>query len=207
MKPEDLPAGLRKPRHGFVADDQGRMIYLPPIGGPRLVPSKEEAIRFAVAVNRCFIGLLLVWGAASAALVFLQGWPIKRPFEWLILVFIARVAAAGLLARRWPSATGRTVNFAPVAAAALSGQRRGWLVAKLALYGFITLLCIAGAIGLPLVLLSDEGARLAPWDQARVWMLIAVSAFFVFLFATNAHRVRLALRNQQRARTTGAVRR
>jgi hypothetical protein len=204
VKPEDLPVGLRKPRHGFVADDQGRLIYLPPIGGPRLVPSKDAAVNFAIAVNRCFVGLFVLWGSAAALLVSTQGWPIKRAFEWLILVFVARVVAAVLLARKWPSATGRTVNFAPVAAAALSGQGRGWLSAKLALYGFITLVCTAALIGLPIILVHSE---LEPLTQARAIMLVVVSAFLVFLFATNTQRVRLALRHQRRTRETGAVRR
>jgi hypothetical protein len=191
-----------KPRHGFIADDQGRLIYIPPIGGPRVVPSKEDAVKFAQANARVFIGALVVWGCAAAALVWWQHWPIKRPFEWLVLVFVARIAVASILARRWQPATGRTVNFAPVAAAALSGQGRGILIGKLLLYGFITLVCAAGAVAAAFVLQANW-ATLAPWDRGRVIMLLAL----MILFATNAHRVQIALRHRQRSRATAAVQR
>jgi hypothetical protein len=200
------PTDRLKPRHGFIADDQGRLIYIPPIGGPRVVPSKEAALKFAQAVSRFFIVALGLWICAAAALVLLQDWPIKRPFEWLVLVFVARIACASILARRWQSAAGGTVNFAPVAAAALSGQGRGILIGKLLLYGLITLVCAAGAVAAAFVLQSNWAA-MAPWDLGRVIMLLALMILFAPLFATNAHRVQIALRHRQRSRPTAAVQR
>jgi len=195
-----------KPRHGFIADDQGRLIYIPPVGGPRMVPSKDDALTFARDVGRCFIAALVIWGCAAAALVLLDDWPLKRPLEWLVLVFVARIAGAAILARRWPSAAGRTVNFAPVAAAALSGQTRAILIGKLVLYGFVALLCTVGAVALPFVLHANW-STLAPWDLGRIIMLLAVMFLLVPLFATNTHRVLLALRHRQRSRATAAVQR
>ncbi len=198
MTQTSAPDARLRPRHGFIADDQGRLIYIPPFGGPRVVPSKEDAVKFAQANARAFVGALVVWGCAAAALLWWQHWPIQRPFEWLVLVFVARIAVASILARRWQPATGRTVNFVPVATAALSGQTRGILIGKLLLYGLIALACAAGAVALPFVLQSSWGT-LAPWDLGRVIMLLALMLLFTPLFATNAYRVALALRHRQRA--------
>jgi MFS family permease len=195
-----------KPRHGFIADDQGRLIYIPPIGGPRVVPSKEDALKFARDTNRCFLVALALWACAAAALVVLQDWPIKRPFEWLALVFVARIVCASALARRWQSALEGTVNFVPIAAAALSGQGRGILVGKLLLYGFITLVCAAGAVAAAFVLQSSS-ATLEPWQLGRAIMLLILMILLAPLFATNTHRVLLALRHRQRSRATAAVQR
>jgi MFS family permease len=200
------PADRLKPRHGFIADDQGRLIYIPPIGGPRVVPSKEDALRFARDANRCFLVALALWACAAAALVLLQDWPIKRPFEWLTLVFVARIVCASVLARRWQSASGGTVNFAPVAAAALSGQGRGILVGKLLLYGLITLVCAAGAVAAAFVLQSSW-ATLEPWTRGRAIMLLVLMILLAPLFATNTHRVLLALRHRGRSRPRAAVQR
>jgi len=57
---------------------------------------------------------------------------------------------------------------------------------------------------LPFVLHANW-STLAPWDLGRIIMLLAVMLLFAPLFATNAHRVLLALRHRQRSRATAAV--
>ena len=69
---------------GYAVDAQGRRIYFPPIGQPRLVPTREEEARFNERVLWCLVIALLASFAGMAVLIFVPETSISTTSEWLV---------------------------------------------------------------------------------------------------------------------------
>jgi hypothetical protein len=183
---------------GFAVDAQGRRLYFPPIGQPRLVPSSEQEAKLNGAA---FTYGLVTFGVSFVVAMILNTVP-EEPFEIygevMIPVLAAHQVAASLLARRWPALNDSNFTYHRFVVSTLSRQRTGHL------YGKLLLTCII-AIGI-VWLIGWAGAKLQSDWAIEDWRknaarLTAIAMFIaiVTFCALHAYRIRAAL-HRKRAR-------
>lgn len=188
---------------GYAVDAQGRRIYFPPIGQPRLVPSREQEAKLNGAA---FTYGLVTFGISVVVALILNTLP-EKPFEIygevMLPVLVAHQVAASLLARRrWPALNDRTFTYHRFVVSTLSRQSATQLYMKL-------LLTSAVAIGF--VWLTGWASMELQSDWAiEDWRKNGVRLVAILLFAIlglvsllHAHRISAALRKQRMRHAVG----
>src|SRR4030095_11759866 len=111
-------------------DAQGRRIYFPPIGQPRLVPSTLDEAKFNGAI---FTYSLITFSLGFVVL--LTAGATYGEYAGLIWVWAAALVvyplAASLRARRWPALDNRNYTYHRFVISTLRRQSMAWLRCKL----------------------------------------------------------------------------
>jgi hypothetical protein len=187
---------------GYAVDAQGRRIYFPPIGQPRLVPSTLDEARFNGAV---FTYALITFGlgfvlllTASAAYGEYAG------LIWVLAsVLVVYPLAASLRARRWPALDDPNYTYHRFVISTLRRQNTAWLRCKLIASAMLSIGLVVVAAMFAIKLQSEW----ATWSLGnRVdRLLISPSALAAGAFcAIHAYRIHVALRRQKELRASGS---
>lgn len=183
---------------GFAVDAQGRRIYFPPFGRPRLVPSTLDEAKFNGAV---FTYGLVTFGlsfvahlSASVASGEYAG------FGWVwASVLVVYPLAASHRARRWPAMDNPNYTYHRFVVSTLRRQSTTWLRCKLIASAIL-------AIGLALVAasfaikLQNEWGTWSLSDRVDRLLISPFSLAFAVLCAIHAYRIQVALRLQKERR-------
>ena len=186
---------------GFAVDAQGRRIYFPPIGQPRLVPSTLDEAKFNGAVFTYALitfglGLVVLLTASMASEEFVG-------LSWVLAsMLVVHPLAASLRARRWPALDNPNYTYHRFVVSTLRRQGTTWLRCKLIVSAIL-------AIGLALVagsLASKMQADWALWDLSdkadRLFVVLGSLAAAPFC-AIHTYRIHVALRRQKERRAVG----
>jgi hypothetical protein len=180
---------------GYAVDAQGRRIYFPPIGQPRLVPSTLDEAKLNGAVftyGGITLGLTFVgYATASAYIEESAGY-----IFILALPLIVHYLAASLLARRWPALDNPNYTYHRFVVSTLRRQGTAWLRCKLIVSAILTLglVLVAGSAAFKLQsewAVTDDGKNIDRLVSA-LGMLVVAS-----FCAIHAYRIHLALRRQK----------
>jgi hypothetical protein len=183
---------------GYAVDAQGRRIYFPPIGEPRLVPSTLDEAKFNGAVftyGLVTFGLgFVVHLTASVASGEYAG------FGWVwASVLVVYPLAASLRARRWPPLDNPNYTYHRFVVSTLRRQSTVWLRCKLVISTVLAvgLVLVAGSFAIKLQ------AEWAIWslsdrvDRLLISPFAAAAALFCII---HAYRIQVALRRQKERR-------
>ena len=186
---------------GYAVDAQGRRIYFPPIGRPRLVPSTLDEAKFNGAV---FTYALITFGLSFVVL--LTAGAAYGEYAGLVWVWAAVLVvyplAASLRARRWPALDNPNYTYHRFVVATLRRQGTAWLRCKLIASAVLAIGLVLFA-GLFAVKLQSEWATWSLSD--RVDRLLISPAFLAFGLwcAIHAYRIQVALHRQKERRALG----
>lgn len=180
---------------GFATDGKGRRLYFPPIGQPRLVPSREAEAQFNEAV-------FFVWLLAVVVIVVLQGlalWDVLRSEVRIVASAVACVsilAGPSLLARRWQPVNDTRITYGRFVVNALSHYDTAVLI-----FRFVgCVLAVIGLIAFGIWLAATAAEQWRGWDDGKnvsglvSFAVLAVVLWFVTLHAS---RVLMALRRKR----------
>jgi hypothetical protein len=186
---------------GYAVDGQGRRIYFPPFGQPRLVPSTLDEAKFN--------GAVFTYGLVMFGLTFVIYLTVNAALEEsggstviLALPLVAHYLAVSLRARRWPALDDPNYTYHRFVVSTLRRQNTGWLRWKLAISAIL-------AIGLVLVVGWSAIKLQSEWDVAGVSknmdrLVIIPAVLLLALFCTiHAYRIQIALRRQKEWRALG----
>jgi hypothetical protein len=186
---------------GYAVDAQGRRIYFPPIGQPRLVPSTLDEAKFN--------GAVFTWGLITFGLglvVLLTTSMAFEEFFGLSWVFASVLAvhplAASLRARRWPALDNPNYTYHRFVVSTLRRQRTAWLRCKLIFSAILAigLVLVAGSFAIKL---QSEWAMWSLSDRVHRLLISPFSLAFALLCAIHAYRIHVALRRQKERRALG----
>jgi hypothetical protein len=186
---------------GYAVDAQGRRIYFPPIGRPRLVPTREEEAKFNERVLWCLVIALLASFAGMASLIFVPEKSISTNGEWLVLIFGSRAIGASVMARRWPVFPGNRISYGRFVIATLSGESKSSLILRLLLTGAAAAALI-GLAAWSAIRLQAEWAATDSWKNAERLILIPMLLAIVPFCGLHASRILAALRRQRGSAAT-----
>lgn len=183
---------------GYAVDAEGRRIYFPPFGQPRLVPSTLDEAKFNGAVSTSGLiafglGLVVLMILTAALDEFVGvGWV-------LALLLVVHPLAASLRARRWPALDNPSYTYQRFVVSTLRRQRTAWLRCKLIASAML-------AIGLVLVAGLLAGKAQTDWavwdlsDKTDRLFLVLGSLVIASFCAIHAYRIQIALRRQKERR-------
>lgn len=137
---DDSPIEVGRIQNGYLTDEQGRRIFFPPIGAPRLIeaPSDEANLRGKIEWSTG-IGVFL----AVAAILAIAFWPDgsgKGTTVAFVLVVGCRSLGASYFARRLPPLDDKSITYRRVVV--MASLR--WSYLRLCL---VILLYVVGALG------------------------------------------------------------
>jgi hypothetical protein len=187
---------------GYAVDTQGRRIYFPPIGQPRLVPSHEQEARLNGAA---FTYGLVTFGISVVVALILNTLP-EKPFEILgevmLPVLVAHQMAASLLARRWPALNDRNYTYHRFVVSTLSRQSATNLYLTLLLTSVVAIGLVWLTGWMSTELQSDWATEDWRKNGAR---LVAIPLFAIVAMVSllHAYRISAALRKQRARRALG----
>lgn len=187
---------------GYAVDAQGRRIYFPPIGHPRLVPSTLDEAKFNGAVFTyslitLALGFIVVLTAGAAA----------SEYAGAIWVWGAALAsypiAASLRARRWPALNNPNYTYHRFVVSTLRRQDRTWLRCKLAASAILAigLVLFAGSFAIKL---QSEWATWSLSERVDRLLISPTALAFALWYAIYAYRLQVALRRQKELRLRGS---
>jgi hypothetical protein len=187
---------------GYAVDAQGRRIYFPPIGQPRLVPSTLDEAKFngaifAYSLITFALGfvVLLTAGAASGEYA-------GSSWVWASGLVVYPLAAS-LRARRWPALDNPNYTYHRFVVSTLRRQSTPWLRCKLIASAILAigLVLVAGSFAIKL---QSEWAMWSLGDRVDRLLIGPVSLAFALWCAIHAYRIQAALHRQRerRARST-----
>jgi hypothetical protein len=185
---------------GFAVDAQGRRIYFPPIGRPRLVPSTLDEAKFNGAV---FTYALITFGlgfvvhlTASAA----YGEYAGLAWVWAAVLVVYPLAAS-LRARRWPALDNPNYTYHRFVISTLRRQSTVWLRCKLIASAILAigLVLVAGSFAIKL---QSEWAIWSLGDRVDRLLISPASLAAGLLCAIHAYRIHVAVRRQRELRAS-----
>jgi hypothetical protein len=186
---------------GYAVDAQGRRIYFPPIGQPRLVPSTLDEAKFNGAVFTYGLitfglGLVVVLTASMASEEFVGlGWV-------LAAVLVVQPLARSLRARRWPALDNPNYTYHRFVVSTLRRQGTAWLRCKLIVSAIlaIALVLVAGSFAIKLQI---EWAAWSLGDRVDRLLISPLSLAAGLFCGIHAYRIHVALRRQKELRALG----
>lgn len=186
---------------GYAVDAQGRRIYFPPIGQPRLVPSTLDEAKLNGAVfTYSWVTFGLAFVGFVTASVYLEE-SAGSIIVW-VLPLIAHYAAASLRARRWPALNNPNYTYHRFVVSTL--RRRGAVLLRCKL-----LICALLAVGLVLVagwsgltMQSEWSAVETGKNMDRLTSFLGMLVLSAFS-AVHAYRIHVALCRQRELRGAG----
>lgn len=183
---------------GYAVDAEGRRIYFPPLGQPRLVPSTLDEARFNGAVFTYGLvtfglGLVVVLTASMASEEFVGlGWV-------LAAVLIVHPVAASLRAQRWPALNDPNYTYHRFVISTLRRQGAAWLRCKLMISAILALGLVLAAGSLAIKLQSEWTVAEVGDNADRVFVILMMLIASPFC-AIHAYRILVALRGQKELR-------
>lgn len=183
---------------GYAVDAQGRRIYFPPIGQPRLVPSTLDEAKFN--------GAVFAWGLITFGLGLVVLLTTTMAFEeffglsWLFAsVLVVHPLAASLRARRWPALDNPNYTYHRFVVSTLRRQSTAWLRCKLIVSTILAigLFLVAGSFAIKL---QSEWAIWSLSDRVDRLLISPFSLAAALFCAIHAYRIHVALRRQKERR-------
>jgi hypothetical protein len=183
---------------GYAVDAQGRRIYFPPIGQPRVVPSTLDEAKLN--------GAVFTYGGIAFGLTFV-GYQITTAFLEesagyiiiLALPLIVHYLAASLRARRWPALNNPNYTYHRFVVSTLRRQSAAWLRFKLIVSAAVALALVALAVSMA-VQLQSEWAMVESGKNLDRLVLIPMVLAVVLFCTLHAYRIHVALRRQRERR-------
>jgi hypothetical protein len=179
---------------GFAVDAQGRHIYFPLFGQPRLVPSTLDEAKFNGAVST--YGLITFGLGLVVLMIVTVAFDEFVGVGWVCgLLLVVRPLAASLRARRWPTLDNPNYTYHRFVVSTLRRQGAAWLRCKLVASAIL-------AIGLVLVAGSLASKMQTDWvlwhlsDKADRLFVILGSLAAALFCTIHAYRIQVALRRQ-----------
>jgi hypothetical protein len=185
---------------GFAVDAQGRRIYFPPIGQPRLVPSTLDEAKFS--------GAVFTWGLITFGLGLVVLLTTSMAFEeffglsWLFAsVLVVHPLAASLRARRWPALDNPNYTYHRFVVSTLRRQSTAWLRCKLIASAILAigLFLVAGSFAIKL---QSEWAIWSLSDRVDRLLISPFSLAAALFCAIHVYRIRAALLRQKELRAS-----
>lgn len=181
---------------GFATDGAGRRLYFPPVGQPRLVPSREAEARFNEIVF--FIGFIAVVAILATQALEIFDVSMKKSVHYVTIfaACLAPFAIASLLARRWQPVNDSRITYGRFVVNTFSQHGTAALIIQ-----FIA--CALAAIGLVALGIWLASEVVQQWsgpddDRKLLYRISAVVvAAFAWLATLRASRVVAALRRQR----------
>ena len=184
---------------GYAIDAQGRRIYFPPIGQPRLVPSTLDEAKFN--------GAIFTWGLITFGLGLVVLLTTTMAFEeffglsWLFAsVLVVHPLAASLRARRWPALDNPNYTYHRFVISTLRRQSTAWLRCKLIVSAILAigLVLVAGSFAIKL---QTEWAAWSLGDRVDRLLISPFSLAAALFCAIQPYRIQVALRRHKERRT------
>ena len=183
---------------GYAVDAQGRRIYFPPIGQPRLVPSNLDEAKFNGAVFTYglitfALGLVFLLLSSVAAEKFVG-------FSWVLAaVLLVHPLAASFRARRWPALDNPNYTYHRFVVSTLRRQDAAWLRCKL-IFSVVLAIGLVPAAGSLAIKAHADWAVWSLSDKAdRLFVVLGLLIATPFC-AIHAYRIQVALRRQKERR-------
>ena len=180
---------------GFATDGQGRRIYFPPIGQPRLVPSQEAEARLNEIVFFLWF-LVIVAYVATQVFEMIYNVSMKSISLVALAACLAPYAIASLLARRWKPVNDSRITYGRFVVNTLSQRHTAVLIIQLVACA----LAAIGLLALDIRLASDVVQQWSGTDDERKAVVLIgtmVATAFAWLATLHAYRVIAALQRKR----------